>query len=258
MNSNKIMWGIVAVVVLITISLSVETSNQRGQAMDMDPEATPPKVASSPDLSKYAIVDFDATPEGLTQAQIEERRIKNKRYDASLTVMPRPPAGADGLTGYDVEPETAAIPFDQSRLIVVGRVTGSKAHLSNAKKGVYTEYQVTVEQIIKPDGEMKNTTGQILTMDRAGGVVRYSSGRTILYRIAGQDLPEAGGRYVLFLSKDEPDNPNYKIVTAYRLEAGTVSALDTGNDRLSYNGRSEADFLSFIVSEQEQKQSRHE
>lgn len=257
MKRNNVMWGIVALVILTTISVSVGISDRRSQAtsvFDGQAASTPPKRSiTPPDFTKYASVDYDAAPEGLTAEQIEERTIKNKRYDVSLPVMPNPPVGADGMTGHDVEPDTPALPSDQSRLVVVGRITSSKAFLSNEKKGIYTEYVVNVEQILKHDKGRRLKSGEILTVDRAGGVVNYPNGQRILYKNAGRDLPEASGRFLLFLANDEPGNPNYKIVTAYRFKDGKVTAVDTKSEQVAFNGRPEVDFISLVSSKQKQE-----
>lgn len=241
------MWGVVALTVLATISFSVSNADLQGRNIPtLAIGATPPSITSIPDHIKYPTIDYDAPPEHLTAAEIEERKIKSKRYDVSLTVMPNPPHYADGLTGYDVEPDPRAIPVAESCLVMVGTVTGARAFLSNEKKGIYTEYAVNIERILKADRERKLMPGDVVTADRAGGVVRYSTGQKILYELAGLNFPATNGRYVFFLSNDDPKNPNYKIVTGYRLADGKVTALDQINGHMKFNGTPEAEFLKLI------------
>lgn len=203
---------------------------------------------TSPDsrLSKYATVDYDPLPEPLTAAEIAERKIRNKRYDVSLMVLSNPHGETAMVGGSDVEPDVLPIPTADSRLILIGTINSAKAFLSNEKKGIYTEFSVEVEKVLKQDGQGRVTTDNVVTLDRAGGVIRYSTGQKVLYMISGYDHPEKGGRYVFFLTGDDPENTNYKILTAYRLTRGKAIPVDPVNNREPYNAKTEAEFLKLV------------
>lgn len=248
MKSNRIIWGLVSFFVLLTIAVTLGTLDSRSQEKNKD-QTRPTPTPGSPfgDLSKYPIVDYDA-PEHAKAAEREERKIKNKRYDVSLAVVKNPPPEADASLGYDVEPLSSAIPFAESRLIVIGEILNLKALLSNEKKGIYSEYLVAVQRILKEGKQKKTQTGEVITIDRAGGIVRYPSGQKMLYLLDWQDLPEPAGRYIFFLNNDDAKNPNYKILTGYKLESGKVKALDNHAAFRKFNGMSETDFINLVLS----------
>lgn len=248
MKSNRIMWGIVALVVLITLVITVGTLDSYSQQSPTKQSSTPtPDNNGNQDLSKYAVVDYDAPlPENL--AEREERIIKNKRYDKSLLVARKPHPETRTRIASDAEPVPASIPFAESSLIVIGEILSSKALLSNDKSGVYSEYSVYVQTILKEDKQKKLQKDEAISMDRTGGVVRYPNGQTVLYMNDWQDLPEVNSRYVFFLTCDDDQNLNYKILTAYQLKNGKVTALDNHPDFREFNGKSETDFIKLVLS----------
>lgn len=248
MKNNRIIWGLVALVVLITIGATLGTPDSYSQQNSTKQSSTPtPDNSSNQDLSKYAVVDYD-TPLPENVAEREERRIKNKRYDKNLLVMKNPDPRYTASIFSDVEPVPPAIPFSESKLIIIGEILNSKALLSNEKKGIYSEYCVRIQTIFKQDKWKKHQTDEIITMDRAGGRVRYPNAQEILYSLDWQDLPEVNGRYVIFLNNDDEQNPNYKILTAYQLKNGKVKALDNHDDFREFNGISETDFIKLVSS----------
>jgi hypothetical protein len=84
MKNNRIIWGFVAVLILITIAVSFGTTSY-------SQKETPREQSNNPfgDLSKYPVADYNA-PESANTAEREERRIKNKRYDKKLLVLAKP------------------------------------------------------------------------------------------------------------------------------------------------------------------------
>lgn len=192
------MWGLTALVVLTTFAISFGTKDGYSQ------KETPKSQNNSPfgDLSKYSVVDFNAS-DSANATEREERVIKNKRYDKKLFIAKNPDSQEFAWIVSDVETAPPVIPYAESRLIVIGNIQNSKVFLSNEKAGVYSEYSVCIEAILKEDSRKKRTVGEIITTDRAGGIVRYPNGHQMLYRIDWQDLPEVGGRYLLFLSNDD-------------------------------------------------------
>ena len=229
------------------MAVTFGTRDSRSQEKSQCQAQSTPASATLEDLSKYPVVDYDAV-ESFTAPELEQRVIKNKRYDTSLGVLKNPPFKATGVGGSDVEPLSPAIPFSESGLIVIGEVLNSKALLSNEKKGIYSEYSLKLQTILKEDKQKKLQTGETITIDRAGGVVRYPSGQKILYLLDWHNLPESGRRYVFFLNNDNDQNPNYKILTGYELEGGKVKALDNHENFREFNGVNEKDFIKLILS----------
>lgn len=247
MKSNRIIWGIVLLVVLTTIVVSFGTLDSHSQQKSINQsQPTPTPDSGFGDLTKYAVVDYYA-PETGTAAEREERRVKNKRYDVSIPVVKEPHQETVAISISDLEPLSPAIPIAESRLIVVGQILNSTAFLSNEKKGIYSEYCLQIQRILKEDRRKKIQTDEYITIDRAGGIVRYPSGQKILYSVDWQRLPEPNGRYLFFLINDDDQNPNYKILTAYQLKNDKVMALDNHPDFREYNGKGETDFIKLVL-----------
>jgi hypothetical protein len=235
MKHNRLAWGIVSLIVLLTMAISFGPSLTRSQ----------PKNPKQQDLTKYPIVDFDE-PEPSEALERERKKEKDKRYDRKsfLVQRPLPDYTRSALYDYEAEPKFA-FPFNQSKLVISGLITGSKAVVSSAKTSVYSEYTIQIENIFKQTGGPELQVGQTVIADRLGGRVRYPNGAVMLYRIDWQDLPETNGRYLFFLDCEEGKNPNYKIVTAYEFTEENVNALDAGVFG-KHNGRKQSDFIKLV------------
>ncbi|MCD9186100.1 MAG: hypothetical protein LUM44_06685 [Pyrinomonadaceae bacterium] len=231
MNRNKVIWGIVALVVLVTIAVSFGSRQSYSQRNKVESPTTD-------DLSRYPVVDYD-TPEIANATEREARRLKSKRYDGQqYFVKKNPHPETDGVIVYDAVKPPPAIPIAESNLIVIGEINTATAFLANDKGSVYTEFTIRVDEIFRADNTGKITKDSIITTDRAGGYVRYQNGQKVIYRFDGQDFPEVGGHYLLFL-KTEKDSPNYVLVTAYELKDGKARSLDTVIPYNEFNGTSD-------------------
>jgi hypothetical protein len=152
----------------------------------------------------------------------------------------------------------STLPAKQSSAIVVGTVSDAKAFLSEDKTNVYSEYSVRVEAVIKNfDGAPVNAGGTLVA-ERQGGRVRLRSGAVSGFFISGQNPPQVGRRYVLFLGYNKADTSNlgpknpgemtHHLLTGYELRAGKVAALDSpgGMHFRAHDGKDEAAFLEEI------------
>jgi hypothetical protein len=240
MKSNKI-WGSVLIIVLTTIAVSLGTIGSHSQ-QDTSKKQDNKEVRE--DWSKYLVVDYDA-PEPANLEEREKRKLKNKRYDNQHWVVKntRPDIVRVGLV--DEVPPPPMIPAVESDFIIVGEIIDANAHLSNDKRGVYSEYTVQVSEILKEDGLNKVKLGHSVTVDREGGFVRYPNGQKLLYRHSDKDLPQIGSRYVLFLINAER-SPNYRILTGYELKESNVIPLDTAIASENFTGISELNFIKVI------------
>jgi len=247
MKSNRIIWGLVSLVVLITIAVSFGTMSSHSQQDTSKKQDNKQDNTGYRDLSKYAVADYDA-PEPDNAIEREKRNLKNKRYDKQLLVTKKPHPETIRSEASDAEPIPPAIPSAESSLIIIGEIINSKASLSNDKTGVYSEYSVRVETVLKGDKKKSLQTGATVTMDRTGGYVQYPNGQRVLFLNDWQDLPELNGRYVLFLNDDNDQNPNYRLLTAYRLSNGKVRALDQHSRFHEFNGTSETDFIDRVLN----------
>ena len=197
--------------------------------------------------NKYPVVDYDA-PEPDNAKEREERRKKNKRYDTHGPVVSKnihPQTGQ--VNSSDAEPIPPPIPSAESSLIIIGEILNSKASLANNKKGVYSEFTVRIQTILKEDNQKGIKHGENITIDSAGGYVRYPNGQQVLYLIDWHDFPKVTGRYVFFLNNQD-QSPNYSIIIGYEIVNGSVTALDNMLYARKFNGMSEADFINLILN----------
>jgi len=240
MKNNRIIWGLVSLVVLITIAVSLGTMSsysQQDTAKEQDNKGYE-------DLSKYAVVDYDA-PELKNAAEREKRKLKNKRYDGQDWVHGNPHTDTGGVGRYDEVIPTPLFPTKESDLVVVGKISNVSAHLSNDKFGVYSEFTIRVDQILKNDDSKKIEQGDSVTADRAGGFVRYPNGQKVIYRLNERALPHDGNEYVFFLTSDK-QSPNYEILTLYELKDASVVQLDHGHRFDAFKNAGKQKFIKVI------------
>lgn len=153
--------------------------------------------------TKLPVVDYDA-PESKDKARRERRRRKGRKYNNAM--MPVHPS-AEVITStsashwfYGMPP----LPTAQSDILVLGEVVNAEAFLSPDKTGVYSEYSVRVDEVLKTD-DPAITVGQTINIERYGGRVRLQSGLVQSYNVLYQGAPRVNGKYVFFLSRSEQD-----------------------------------------------------
>ena len=217
MKTNRIMWGFVSLVVLITVAVSFGAFESSGredglQQPEITPTVTPwPVEKDTRDLSKYASVEYTKAPEDLSAARI----LANKRHDGKgwvYSTINNPETGGVGrITDNPLPP---LFPTDESTLIVVGEVITVKAFLSNDKRCVYSEFTIRVDDVLKNSDSSGKSRPKKVTADRDGGVVIYPGGQRVMYQDSDIGLPRLGSKYLLFLKKDD-GSPNYAIITSY-------------------------------------------
>lgn len=201
---------------------------------------------------QFPVVDYDAA-EVADPTEIVKRRGKNSRYDKRNFVHKDPTTriveSARILEGYYVP----ALPSAKSDLIVVGEVLTSAAHLSNDKRGVYTELTVRIGEVIKNNTSVQLTEGAAVTAQREGGFVRYANGHKRLYHLAEEGMPAVGRRYVLFLSSIE-NSDDYSILTGYELSETRVVPVDSSHQFATYRGYAVDAFLDVVRASLNQPQ----
>ena len=145
---------------------------------------------------------------------------------------------------YDWPADFPPIPVVQSTAIVIGQVSDAQAHLSDLKSGVYSEITIKVDQVLKDNAGIK--TGLPIVAEREGGRVRFPSGSTYRYFVAGFGMPKVGGCYLLFL--DQLEDGDFRILTGYELRDGHVLPLDESGvvHFEKYKDADEATFLTEV------------
>ena len=173
---------------------------------------------------KLPTVDYD-TPESRDANEKARRNARGKRFDGSLRVAePHPEAGAKGILDSWMQ-KLPALPVAASDAIVTGDITNAQAYLSPDKTGVYTEYTVRVEEVLKQYSAAPIVAGGFVDAQREGGRVRFPSGRVQSYITHYQGVPVTGRRYVLFLKRSEQANV-FILLTGYEQRDGHVYPLD--------------------------------
>lgn len=217
MKHNRLIW----ILVLLFLVATLDGHGVRGQG-----NPTPQPQASHPDISKYGITDYNAELP-LDLAERKKRNRSNQRYDNQGWVEKNPHPETGKIGRYTESEPPPTIPAQESDLIVTGRVVGAATHLSNDKSGVYSEYRVKVDQILKNSLPFDLSPGGFLKIDRAGGAVRYPHGQIVVYLDLVNDLPESGREYLLFLKSDR-NSENYAVITLYELQDTKTIPLDRG------------------------------
>ncbi len=136
-----------------------------------------------------------------------------------------------------------ALPTAESDAVIIGNIVTAEGYLSNDRTGAYSEFTIRSRKAFKDDGRL---SGGLILAEREGAVVQLHDGRTIRYGIAGQGMPQIGGRYVLFLKYNEQAQV-YDILTGYELRGRRVFSLDNAVERFtSYENAEQQVFLSEV------------
>lgn len=249
MKNNRRNWIVVVIVVIATIAnvLGSLRSSQESSAQTNNVQKTPPREKRDriEFESQFPVADYDPLEEFDTEKKTK-RKLKSERYDK------RPRLVTDELPIDDGEESMliahfdsiAGLPAKESEIVVVGEVLDAQAYVSNNKKGIYSEFTIRIDEILKNNS--KNITrGASISVDREGGFVRYKNGKKRLYRIGGQLMPRVGRQYVLFL-KNLEKSPNYEIITGYELKADGVANLDGSPQFIAYRGMDETAFMKAV------------
>jgi hypothetical protein len=200
------------------------------------------KVQRRPfDENRYPIADYAAEPADAVQRA--KRQARGKKYDKSSWRV-HPNSVSDSMVRVDyVDSNLAAFPFDKSSAVIVGQVSDAHAYLSNDKTGVYSVFTVQVNEVLKNSTNIALSGGSVIDVERDGGRVRFPNGRLHLYKIAQQDMPQVGLRYVLFLTNASGES-DFQIITGYELRGGKVCSLDDLPKLRTYDNSDETTFLS--------------
>lgn len=133
--------------------------------------------------------------------------------------------------------------------IVIGTVTKSKAYVNQGHDGVFSEYKVTVSDVLKPDPDNLISAGNEITAWQPGGSVQFHSGHVKHVVVAGRGFPEVGTQYVFFLRRADKTVADYAIASAFAVQDQLVSPLNDADDQSSFDGMRVDDFLAKLRQE---------
>ena len=195
-------------------------------------------------FAKFALTDYDA-PLPENPEALEQRRLKGMRYDRDNWVVKDPSHEIDYVRRSLKIVPPPTFPVEESDVVVIGLTTVAAAYLSNDKTGIYSEYTIKVEQVLKDNSSRKLSRGTLITFDRAGGAVRYPDGHRVGYLVAEKALPSVGAIYALFL-RDDKRSRNFEVVTLYELKVNSVVPLDSGFPFEEVRGMTKSDFMKTL------------
>lgn len=238
MQLSKTTW-LVFCCVLVTMTLSVtvfedpptcaQSGQQSGRAVK--------QLSHDESIKRYPTAEFDeAEPaDPVMRAGLRERKLRHNEHTFSE------PSPEDGAIGWFPERnfDFPGLPVNESEVIVIGEVLNAKAHRSENKRGIFSEFEIRVEEVLKGNGIQKN----LITVERTGGFLRYPNGRKVLFFVQGYGMPEIGTRNVFFL---KTVNKGFQILTIYELTREGVLPLDLSNQFQRFQGETEATFLKTL------------
>jgi hypothetical protein len=197
------------------------------------------------DKNSWPLTDFTA-PGPSDPEKRARREGRGKKYDRStFRVHPQDPAENTVRTLSSEPYALPALPVMQSNAVVIGEVIAAQAYLSPDQTGVYSEFNIQVEDVLKNDGLEGLAPACQIDLEREGGRVRFPSGRVHWYSVDKENMPRVGRQYVFFLTRESQEQ-TFQILTAYEIRAAKVYPLDDLPQFKSQSGRSESDFLTTL------------
>lgn len=194
---------------------------------------------------RFPTADYDSKQDLPDPERNAKRKEKQRRYDDTNLVASHVQPGVDEATLF-LEPHITfpSLPVAESECVVVGTIGTAQALLSESKRNVFSEFTLTVEDVLK--SKMQGVAqGSVLTIDRVGAHVKYPNGQRVLFRIAGLNMPQIGGRYLLFLTSIH-SKEDISILTGYQLTPDGAIPLDELYGAASLTGVSEVDILQRV------------
>ncbi|HXE90094.1 MAG TPA: hypothetical protein VNK82_03925 [Terriglobales bacterium] len=230
----------VVVVMLAIVALGATSARPQGKS---DTAALRSPSSQEPTAEYSGMQPGDTVPRDLREKRNAQHQASGR---APISELPEGVEELPVINHWWLE--VPAIPAAQSALIVIASVADSRAFLSADHTSVYSEFTLSVERTVRNCARSAEfSRGDRITAERAGGAVRFPSGRVQSYRIANQGFPKNNRRYVVFLKANE-EGQDFIIITAYELRNGRVKPLD-GESQLQfskYSGTLEEDFLSEV------------
>jgi len=187
----------------------------------------------------------DSSEPQLSDPQERTKRLKrSKKYNTDKVINVDPQMVESALI-YNWPADFSPIPVSASNVIVVGTIAEAKAHLSEDKNSVYSEFLVMLNEVLKNDTGLSLEAGVSVTLERKGGRVRYPSGHISWFYVAGQGLPLPNAQYVLFLGTTDEERL-FDILTGYQIIDGRIEPLDYSPGVVHFERYSGADATAFL------------
>ena len=162
-----------------------------------------------------------------SQAASSTEQNRSARYDKARPPLfnESHPERSDSIryTSYVDYENYDPLPASASDIVAVGTIKNSQVHLSQHGTGIYSTFDFLPTRLLK--GVQQGSA--FLQVEKAGGLVKYPSGKLRFEGNAGEGLPTAGHQYVLFL-KRVPNGNSFQIISGFCVDGDHVLALDNG------------------------------
>jgi len=228
---------VVFVVVVFVITPSVTAfKKDRAKATSQQRVRQNPRQGYEDKRERYPIAEYDE--QGPTDlAKRAKLRLQKKRYDKEAPFTNPGPSDEELAFRPEAQFNFPDFPVKKSDVIVIAEVLEAKAHRSENKMNVFSNFEIRVNDVLKGN---QLSIGSILTIERVGGYVVYPTGRKVLFRLLGNGMPAVGVRYAFFLAVNED---NYTIITGYELGEEGIKPLDNSPQFQQHYGELEESFL---------------
>src|SRR5258708_35244802 len=265
------MRSLVAVLLLTVALLTSPAQQQTG------PDSNTKTLGAKSDQQLEEPTPVDAAPEPTDPVERALRATRNRLHNSR---NPMPAAAGEGQRSlpsakrsrYDTRPsgppsvvyvdrapfppnarpEDFQFPVSESDAILLASVSKVQPYLSEDGTNLYTEYTVSVEDVLKDSAGLFSKRDTFVALFRMGGSLRLPSGTIVRTDVHGLgDPPVAGHRYVCFLHYD-PRGYWFRIVKLWELRNGVAAPMDPIDQGLAQAGKSqftgmdEAAFLSAV------------
>lgn len=232
---------------LLLIALAGVSATAR--LREQEPEAPRQMPNRQEDMSQFPLVDASAS-EPDDPHKHEKRKARKSRYDKRGKLHLKVVEGTSAEANLHYFVGIPALPV-QLDVVMLGTVEKAEAVLSNDKTGIYSEFTIRTEEVFKDYGSIRLMVGSQFVAEREGGRVRFPSGSIQYFKIAKQNMPRVGRRYVFFLKRlDENDTDSLFIITGYELREGRVYPLDGDEQNMllfeKYRGFEEGKFIDIL------------
>jgi hypothetical protein len=211
-------------VLLATVVLVGSTISMRGQGQRQSNQNRSNKAQQKADFEDHSPIADYGGPEPTDPQERSKRKSKDNRFAKGVLDELADVTETEIVDGSGLE-RRPVLPVTLSDTIIVGNVLNGRAYLSNNKTGIFSEFVINIEEVLKTTGNDSVVPGANILTEREGGRIRYPSGRIRWIRFAHEGMPLVGSRYVLFLRRTIQGEA-LSILTAYEFRAGKVFPLD--------------------------------
>ncbi len=197
-----------------------------GRGQNLQPQSTHDRA----DKGQFPVADY-AAPEPVAPDERARRLAKGSRFNGRGSAetgggVMESSIPLESLRFVEAPTNSVkAFPLSYSDTLVIGEVTDARAYLSTDKTGVYSEFTIRLDEVLKDANKSLTDSHPTTIGTREGGRVRFPSGIVNLYGTNERGMPRVGVRYAFFLKSSEMED-DYSIVTAYELKDGRVYPLD--------------------------------